>query len=101
MNSRWFDLGNFAVNHDFTLDERDALIDSYFGAVTPKRRARLALFCIVSDMREAMWNVVQQGISTLEIDFATEAARLFERLMGSCRQPNFQTWLADAATAAD
>ncbi len=101
MNSRWFDLGNFAVNHEFTMAERDSLLAHYFGSVTPKRQARLALFCIVSDMREAMWNVVQQAISTLDIDFAAEAARLFQRLLANCAQSEFQTWLAAAATPGD
>ncbi len=97
MNHRWFDLGNFAVNHEFNADERDALIEHYFGAITPQRRARVALFMIVSDMREAMWNVVQQAISTLDIDFAAAAAELFERLLSACGSPEYQRWLRLAA----
>ena len=45
------------------------------------RRGRLALMRIVSDFREAMWGVLQQGISTLEVDFVAYAGEHFERLL--------------------
>jgi thiamine kinase-like enzyme len=97
VNSRWFDLGNFAVNHDFDADERDALIAAYFGAITPKRQARLALFTIMSDLREAMWGVVQQGISTLDFDYRSYATKHFERLLGNAARPGYRAWLEAAA----
>ena len=35
----------------------------------------------MSDFREAMWGVVQQGISALDFDFAGYADRHFERAL--------------------
>ena len=61
MNTRWFDLGNFATNNDLDTDGEHALVAAYFGQVTERRQARLALMKVMSDLREAMWGVVQQG----------------------------------------
>ncbi len=36
---------------------------------------------VVSDFREAMWGVLQQGISTLDVDFVAYAAEHFDRLL--------------------
>ena len=45
------------------------LLAAYDGARPTGRLARLTLMRIVSDFREAMWGVLQQGISTLDVDF--------------------------------
>ena len=50
-------------------------------SVRPDRLARLTLMRIVSDFREAMWGVLQQGISTLDVDFVAYAGEHFERLL--------------------
>ena len=36
---------------------------------------------VVSDFREAMWGVLQQGISTLDVDFVAYAGEHFDRLL--------------------
>ena len=36
---------------------------------------------IMSDLREAMWGVVQQGISTIDFDYVGYAAQHFDRLL--------------------
>jgi hypothetical protein len=51
----------------------------------------------VSDFREAMWAVLQQGISTLEIDFAAYASSKFERLQANAATPRFERSLGEAA----
>ena len=38
---------------------------------------------VVSDFREAMWGVLQQGISTLDVDFVAYAAEHFDRLLAN------------------
>ena len=38
---------------------------------------------IVSDFREAMWGVLQQGVSTLDVDFVGYAAEHFDRLLAN------------------
>ena len=40
---------------------------------------------VVSDFREAMWGVLQQGISTLDVDFVAYAGEHFDRLLANAR----------------
>ena len=59
--------------------------------------ARLSLMRVVSDFREAMWSVLQQGISSLDVDFVAYANEHFERLLESASQPAFKRALEEAA----
>jgi len=43
----------------------------------------------MSDFREAMWGVVQQGISELDFDFAAYADEHFERLARTAAEARF------------
>ena len=99
-NDRYFDLGNLCVNNSFDEAERDELLTAYFGSASVRRRARLRLMMIMSDFREAMWAVVQQGISTLDFDYRAYAARHFDRLHGAVADAEFESWLV-AATAGE
>jgi hypothetical protein len=76
------------------------LLELYFGDVTPARAARLALMRVMSDFREAMWGVVQQGISTLDVDYVEYADRHLARCLQSARDERFGTWLRDGAGEA-
>jgi thiamine kinase-like enzyme len=93
----FFDLGNFSINHDLTADEDAALLAAYDGDVRRPRAARLALMRVVSDFREAMWGVLQQGISRLEVDFVAYAAEHFDRLLTNATTPAFERALRHAA----
>jgi hypothetical protein len=44
----------------------------------------------MSDFREAMWGVLQSGISELDFDFHGYAARHFARMEGTAADPEFQ-----------
>ena len=81
MGDRFFDLANFSVNHELSEDEGDTLLDAYFGGVTDEARKHLRLMRFMSDFREAMWGVVQQGISKLDFDYEDYANRHFERAL--------------------
>ena len=99
MNDAWFDLGNLAVNAGLDEAAERRLVELYAGAVTPARWARLQLMKIMSDFREGMWAVVQQGISTLTtIDFAAYADEHLDRCAELFASPAFHRWLADAAS---
>ena len=97
MGDPFFDLGNFSVNHDLVPDEDRILLEAYEGEVRPSRAARLALMRIVSDFREAMWGVLQQGISSLDVDFVAYADEHFERLLANASGPAFEQHLGEAA----
>ena len=53
---------------------------------------------VMSDLREAMWGVVQQAVSTLDVDFEAYAAEHFDRLLSNAGRPGWSRLLADAAT---
>ena len=97
MNDRYFDLGNFAVNNELDRTGDEALLIAYFGAVTPRRLGRLRVMKVVSDLREAMWGVVQAGVSSLDVDFMDYAEEHFERLLGNASVVGFDRLLDDAA----
>ena len=97
MGDPFFDLGNFAVNNELLRDEEEALLSAYDGAVRPDRLARLRLMRVVSDFREAMWGVLQQGVSTLDVDFVGYAAEHFDRLLAEATTPLFERSLREAA----
>ena len=91
MGDPFFDLGNFSVNNDLTEAEDSALIAAYDPVPTEAERsaARLTLFRVVSDFREAMWGVLQQGVSSLDVDFRAYAEEHFERLLDNAATPRF------------
>ncbi len=93
MGDRFFDLGNFCANHELTADESRELLRAYFGEVRPDDEQALALMRFMSDFREAMWGVVQQGISELDFDFVGYAVEHFERLSHTAAEPEFQAAL--------
>ena len=89
MGDPFFDLGNFSVNHGLTAGRgrgppRAPTTRPRSGRT---RLARLTLMRVVSDFREAMWGVLQQGISTLDVDFVAYAAEHFDRLLAAAATP--------------
>ncbi len=96
MGDPLFDLGNLSINNALSDDAQERLLAHYFGEPTDAHRARLKLMRIMSDFREAMWGVVQQGLSTLDIDYVEYAGRHFDRLSTTMADPRFDDWL-DAA----
>ena len=97
MGDPFFDLGNFSVNNDLSADEDEAFLAAYDGEAVPRRDrlARLVLHRVVSDFREAMWGVLQQGVSTLDVDFRAYADEHFERLLANAASARFERALRD------
>jgi len=79
MGDIFFDLGNFAVQHEFKEEQDEVLLRTYFGEQTNSQRARLKLMKIMSDLREAMWGMVQVGVSKLDFDYVGYAQKYFDR----------------------
>ena len=73
MTDPFFDLANVAVNNGFSHESEVDMVRHYFGEIDDSRMATLHLMKIVSELREAMWGVMQMAISSLEVDFATYA----------------------------
>jgi thiamine kinase-like enzyme len=91
MGDPFFDLGNFSINHELTEEEDRILLEAYDGEVRSGRLARLTLMRVVSDFREAMWGVLQQGVSSLDIDFVAYAREHFGRLIANAHERRFQS----------
>ena len=93
MGDRFFDLANFSVNHELSDDQNEELLAAYFGEVAEADLHALRLMRFMSDFREAMWGVVQQGLSELEFDFADYAEEHFARLERTAADPAFRELL--------
>lgn len=89
MGDPFFDLGNFAANQQLDPNSEEFLLRCYFGKYTQTDHARLKLFRIMSDLREAMWGVAQQALSALEFDFAKYAAEFVARVRGQMSGPDY------------
>jgi thiamine kinase-like enzyme len=99
MGDRYFDLGNLSVNNAFTDADDERLLAAYWGEpCTPRRFAALRLMRAMSDVREALWGVVQAAISDLDVDFADYADQHLRRLQVTTADPRFERWLSDAAS---
>ncbi len=102
MGDRFFDLGNFSVNHGYDVAQDEQLLAAYVGKETARGEdlASLRLMRFMSDFREAMWGVVQQAISELDFDFVKYADEHFDRLRRTAAEPEFERWL-DRCEPAD
>ena len=94
MGDVYFDLANFAVNNGLPPAEANELLRAYFGDVTPEHERALTLMRFMSDFREAMWGVVQQALSDLDVDFHAYAEQHFERLEQTAAERAFRRALA-------
>jgi thiamine kinase-like enzyme len=97
MGDRFFDLANFAVNHELDTDGERGLLEAYFGEARAADLDALHAMRFMSDFREAMWGVVQGAVSELDFDFAGYAAEHFARMRRTAEAPAFRAWLDGAA----
>ena len=86
MGDPFFDLGNFAVNHELAEEDEHALLAAYGS----DDGDALVLMRFMSDLREAMWGVVQLALSELDFDFGAYADEHFERLERTTAEPRFR-----------
>lgn len=100
MNDAFFDLANLSVNAEFDAGTDERMLQRYFGVAHKTAWARLQLMKVMSEMREGMWGLVQQAISTLDTDFKAycgERLANCERLIGA---PAFEAWLEQVASGS-
>ncbi len=93
MGDPFFDLANFSTNHDLTEDDDRTLLRAYLGRVRERDFARVRLLRIMSDFREAMWGVVQQGLRTTDADYVEYADRFFARLRERASDERYASWI--------
>jgi thiamine kinase-like enzyme len=95
MGDIFFDLANFSNNHELSAEQDRLLLDCYFGDVTSGNLAHLNIMKIMSDFREAMWGLVQIGISDLDFDFREYADKHFRRLTQNIQNPHWNNWIME------
>ena len=93
MGDIFFDLGNFAIQHEFNDEQDEILLRAYFGNPTDSQRAHQKLMKIMSDLREAMWSQVQIGVSQLDFDYAGYGQKYFDRFETSTSGSDYINWL--------
>jgi thiamine kinase-like enzyme len=86
MGDPYFDLANFVVNNRLDAHATGRFLDAYG---TDDLDA-LTLMRFMSDFRETMWGVVQQGISELDFDYVAYADHHAARLARTAAEPAFQ-----------
>jgi thiamine kinase-like enzyme len=96
MGDRFFDLANFSVNHDFEVEDDRRLVAAYFGTERESDLASVRLMRFMSDFREAMWGVLQSGISELDFDFTGYAAKHFDRMERTAAEQEFAGYITMA-----
>ena len=97
MGEVFFDLSNFAANQEFSERQDELLLEIYFRSVSEPLLARLRLMKVMSDLREAMWAMVQTGISALDFDFPAYGRKHFARCTAAVESDGFGRWLAQAS----
>jgi thiamine kinase-like enzyme len=93
MGDIFFDLGNFAIQHDFNDEQDEMLLGTYFGSPSDSQRAHQKLMKIMSDLREAMWAMVQMGVSKLDFDYAGYGKKYFDRFEANTSGSSYTEWL--------
>ena len=95
MDDRYFDLGNLAVNNGLDEDDETRLLEAYLGA--PPTRGRLAslrLMRLMSDVREAMWGVVQARRQRARLRLrAPTRPSTSRRLREGAADPRLEDWM--------
>ncbi|MDE3064425.1 MAG: phosphotransferase family protein [Acidobacteriota bacterium] len=101
MTDPFFDLANVAVNNSFSVEAERALLDLYVGRADEALMATLHLMKVISELREAMWGVLQLAISDLDVDFAQYARDHAARIDELTRAADLDALLESAATVRD
>jgi hypothetical protein len=101
MNDAFFDLANLSVNAALDEGAEHEMLEVAFDGVTACALAKLNLMKVMSELREGMWAVVQQAISTLDtIDFVAYAHERLDHCSELCSRPEFEHWLETVGARA-
>lgn len=99
MGDRFFDLANFSAQHEFAPEQDALLLREYFGAedtssrLYQSRAARLQLMRVMSDLREALWAMVQCNVSRIDFDYVGYGMKYFRRLEAAVKESPYREWL--------
>lgn len=95
MGDIFFDLANFSTNHELSEEQDHWALECYFGDVTERQNAHLNIMKVMSLFREAMWGMVQIGISELDFDYRDYANKFFARVFETINDPRWDQWIKE------
>ena len=95
MGDVYFDLANFSDHHELSDEQDQWLLECYFREATPRHTAHLKIMKVMSDFREAMWAMVQIGISQLDFDYRGYANKFFDRVFENIDDPRWDQWIKE------
>jgi thiamine kinase-like enzyme len=93
MGDPFFDLANLSAQNEFTQANDEALLTEYFDAFTSAQFARHQLMKIMSDLREAMWAMVQCNVSKIEFDYVGYGMKYFDRIERTVKDNGYRKFL--------
>jgi thiamine kinase-like enzyme len=98
MCDRFYDLGDLAASINLDTDGERLLLATYFGEEPgPQRLATIKLMRFLSELVEAVWGLVESGVSELDVDFAGYARDHAAKLNALGGDPQFAAWIREAA----
>jgi thiamine kinase-like enzyme len=78
-NSPLFDLGGLASNNELSSDQAEWVLERYFGRRDRDLQHRFAAMKCASLLRETLWSMVSERISTIDFDYAAYTSLNLER----------------------
>jgi thiamine kinase-like enzyme len=101
MGDPFFDLAFFSINHGLLAPVDERLLTHYFGYCDAQLTAVLNVMKLVSELREAMWGVVQLAVSTLDFDFADYTQARADRFMSHYGAMDFEEAISHVEVMSD
>ncbi|WP_213877872.1 choline kinase family protein [Pseudomonas sp. dw_358] len=92
-NDRHYELALWFGEMFFAQDMELALLEDYFGSVTPQIQARVWVNKALADLKWSTWAMVQHAVSQLDFDFYKYGALKHMRARSVIQDSRWETWL--------
>ncbi|WP_145012923.1 choline kinase family protein [Pseudomonas oryzihabitans] len=92
-NDRHYELALWFGEMFFAPDMELALLEDYFGAVTPQTLARVYVNKALADLKWSTWAMVQHAVSQIDFDFYKYGALKHSRARSVIHDSRWETWL--------
>jgi thiamine kinase-like enzyme len=93
MGDRYFDLGDFAVEHPFSREQEELIIREYCGDMRYDWLSRMLLYKIIADLWWSIWAMIQSKISKIDFDFFQYGTARFNRLRKNACDSDYRNWI--------
>jgi len=97
-NDPCFELGNIWSEANLTLEQLEALLEAYDGAVHRHLVARARLWGLMSKYGWTLWASIQSSVSDIDFDFWSWGIEKYDRAVAEFDDPAFERLLQDVAT---